>query len=106
MAEKINDVMLKEIHHQFKATIFMKDGSLMPLISNKQTICNVHLELAHEVCKCVPDPENKRRMLMLIEKLFDMGKRMDKGLAYYRDQLGLTKGEGKKLEKEIADKKE
>lgn len=102
----MDEAILKEVKHQFKTTIFMKDGSLMPLISPKRTICNTHLMLAHEVCKCVPNPEDKRRMLTLIEKLFDMGKRMDRGLAYYRDQLGLTKSEGKRLEEKIADGKE
>lgn len=100
---EFDESKLREIHHQFKTTIFMKDGSLIPVISVKNTICNTHLKLAHEVCKCVTNPEDKRRMLGIIEKVFDMGKRMDKGLRYYRNELGISKYDGKKLEKKVAE---
>jgi hypothetical protein len=59
--------------------------------------------LAHEVCKHVKDDEAKKRLLALIEEAYDMGKRMDKGLSHYRNELGLNKSQDRELEKKVAD---
>jgi hypothetical protein len=99
----IKDEKLRSIHHQLKSTIFMPDGSLCPVLKEKRTICNVHLILAHKVFEYVASPEEKVEMLNMINEAYDMGKRMDRGLAYYRNKLGLSKSNGKKLEKKVID---
>ena len=100
---EIDQRLFEEIKHLRKTTIFMPDGSVMPVLNEKRNICNMHILLANEVCKCVPKAEDKRRMLALIEEAYDMGKRMDKGLMFYRTEMGINKSQGRELEKKAAD---
>ena len=92
------------IHHQFKTTIFMPDGTLIPLTKTKRTICNVHLMLAHKIQRHVPNEKVREEMLLMLNEAYDMGKRMDKGLMFYRTEMGLSKTEGREKEKKMLDK--
>lgn len=103
-SDMIKDEALRLIHHQSKTTIFMPDGSLVPIMSEKRTICNVHLMLAHLTQKAFGDAQVRIKMLQLIDEAYDMGKRMDKGLMFYRVEMGLSKTQGRELEKKMLDK--
>jgi hypothetical protein len=81
-------------------TIFLPDGRVNPAETEKQLICNTHLKLAHLIERHVADIHVRMKMLSLLDSAYGMGKRMDRGLMHYRDRLGLTKLEGKAVEKE------
>lgn len=88
------------------ATIFEKDGSLVPALSEKALICGRHLKLAHAINNSILDQVTKHKLLLMVDEVYDMGKRMDAKLMDYRRILGLPKGIGKQQEEERVDERE
>ena len=89
-----------------KSTIFLSDGTLVPDLSEKALICGRHIKLAHLIDQSVTDPELKRKMLLMVDEVYDMGKRMDRKLMDYRKILGLPKGIARQQENQRLEESE
>jgi hypothetical protein len=72
-----------------RSTIFSDKAKseLVPNNYKKPTICRIHMDLAHKIDRCKLPRAERRDLLQLVDVVFDMGKRMDEKLSFYKKAL-------------------
>lgn len=67
-----------------RQTIFQSNGALVIPRSDKPTICNIHLVLAHAIDALAEVQESqKKELLFLVDRAYNCGKRMAAKLDFY-----------------------
>ena len=84
------DEFVKRQHRARRQSIWYKGKLLLPR-SGKRTICNVHLELVQEIIALKLPEDIEKKLLVLIDEVYNMGKRMDNALDYYAELTGKDK---------------